>query len=343
MSTKSSRAALRDQLRESGYCLMRGLMGAQAARQEAKDLLARKDEAFSFSRMVNMWNENPARFTKEADKKILKDQGMNKVGRTFDYLLLNKSGPLVRLFESEQMLKLANELYQRSSDEKPLHRAKDELGRCTGLLLQKQQALPWQFTSSSLTAFLFLQASDQPDLVQVIPRAHERVKEQDEKFLDTLTDIVELLGVELHVSTLDMPITWEQLLEDLDPECGPDVESMRKEVQSMQVKEGDVLFVRGSSALLRELSPPFFPLFFPSFLPLLSSSLLSSLSILPPFSPPSPSFLPLLSFCFLPPLTCSRDSHCGRDSASRRLPELRGGCGEGAGVEAEGEGVRAMA
>eukprot|EP00960_Hanusia_phi_P029274 747865-Hanusia_phi.AAC.2 len=251
MSQGNGMEALQSQLHQSGYCLLKGVLGSLAARQEAKYLIERKDSAFAFSRIVNMWNENPARFTKEQDQKILKHQGMMREGRTFDHLLLNKEGSIVRLFESEKTLSLVNNLYKKNPEDKAVYRAKDELGRCTGLLLDKHNVLPWHFTKSSLTALLFLQTPAQPDLVQVIGQAQERISMQDQKFLDTLADTIELLELENSISNLDIPVTWSQLLLDVDPECGMDVENVQSEVKSLDVKEGDMLLMKASSALIK--------------------------------------------------------------------------------------------
>jgi len=253
----------RQRLRADGYCILRRFLRPGAIAAAVEEVRAHESTCFVHSRRVNMWGENPQQhgdLPANALRRLSSVDSYGVVARDE----LGVHGALATLYTAPAFVAFAASIAGRD-----LHTLDDELAGCTGEILRDGQARAWRFAPSSVTAVALLQRPESGGLALGFrdaagikegggkaaaesDEAGDALSAGDDIAVEALRTILQAAEIEREASEMGFPMSWRQIMEDMDPEAGAVYHKTGPlSVESLNLEEGDVLLMEASRALVR--------------------------------------------------------------------------------------------
>lgn len=251
---------LRQALLADGYCVMRRFLRTEAVDAAVAEVRARESTCFVHSRRVNMWSENPSQHRSLPQMALRRMSSIDSYGVVARDELY-EHGSLLSLYSSPAFAAFAANI----TGHEKLHALGDELAGCSGEILCDGQSRAWQFAQAPVVAIAMLQRPLTGGLalgfrnVDVVLDAEGGVvaaAESDEEGSSTAVEavrtILQAAEIEHEAAEMGLPMSWRQIMEDMDPEAGAVYHKTGPlSVQSLALSEGDVLLMQASRSVLR--------------------------------------------------------------------------------------------
>ena len=250
----------REKLRADGYCVMRRFLRTEAVAAALAEVRAREGACFVHSRRVNMWGESPHQ---HGDRPLMALRRMSSID-SYGVVArdeLCEHGALRTLYSSPAFAAFAASIAGHDQ----LHAWGDELAGCSGEILRDGQSRAWRFAQAPVVAVAVLQRPETGGLalgfrnvdlvldaegdVEAAADTHEMGTHAAAEALRTILHAAE---IEHEAGEMGVPMSWRQIMEDMDPEAGAIYHKNGPlSVQALGLEEGDLLLMQASRSVLR--------------------------------------------------------------------------------------------